>query len=202
MPCDTPSSLSLMYTVNKENTHALLYLLQYILGQGAWWFWVIQAHNKCTCHFTVYFSISLYCSYLQSYHSFCHKHTSGMYMHYYCESLYDCIIIISVKYNFTIYLSTVSRGQEPEYEDPDAIVSSLAATSPAPLPRQGPDAENSTITIVPSWVSYINTLPTTSPLSVWLLIYWSELWLSIWNKDGCDWVITHNELQNHYIPSS
>ena len=62
----TPSSLSLMCTVNKENIHALLYLLQYILGQVAWWFWVLQAHNKCTCHFTVYFPISFYCSYLHT----------------------------------------------------------------------------------------------------------------------------------------
>ena len=42
---------------------------------------------------------------------------------------------------------------EPEYEDPDAMVYSLAATSPAPLPIQEPDTEVSGITIVPPWVS-------------------------------------------------
>ena len=43
---------------------------------------------------------------------------------------------------------------EPEYEDPDAMVSSPSAMSPDELPTQGPDDETSTITIVPPWVSY------------------------------------------------
>ena len=43
---------------------------------------------------------------------------------------------------------------EPEYDDPDAMVSSPSAMSPNELPMQGPDDEPSTITIVPPWVSY------------------------------------------------
>ena len=43
---------------------------------------------------------------------------------------------------------------EPEYEDPDAMVSSPSAMSPDELPMQRPDDESSTITIVPPWVSY------------------------------------------------
>ena len=53
----------------------------------------------------------------------------------------------------------MSGENKPEYEDPDAIVISLAATSPAPLPMQGPDADTSGITIVPPWVSWKRHLP-------------------------------------------
>ena len=54
---------------------------------------------------------------------------------------------------YSIPTCTVPVVMEAEYEDPDAMVSSLAATSPAPLPIQEPDTEVSGITIVPPWVS-------------------------------------------------
>ena len=64
------------------------------------------------------------------------------------------VTIIQNPIIFTTSLSTVSAAMEPEYEDPDAMVSSPSAMPPDELPMQGTDDEPSTITIVPPWVSY------------------------------------------------